>query len=68
MAWNASSSVVDALHANRLHFPDSAARCASPDRVAAVTLADCRAALDALPPFEEWVCACAGAVPETMVK
>lgn len=69
VAWNASSSVADALHANRLHFPDPAARCASlPDRVAAVTLADCRAALDALPPFDEWVCVCAGAVPNTMVK
>jgi zinc protease len=69
VAWNASSSVADALHANRLHFADPAARCASlPDRVAAVTLADCRAALDALPPFKEWVCVCAGAVPETMMK
>ena len=69
VAWNASSSVADALHANRLHFADPAARCASlPDRVAAVTLADCRAALDALPPFDEWVCVCAGAVPDTMMK
>ena len=65
IAFDSPSNVASALHAARMHFAAPAARCKSlGDRVAAVTLEDCNAALRALPPFEEWVCVCAGAIPE----
>ena len=64
VAWDAPHNVADALHAARLHFDAPAARCKSlAERVRAVTLEDCHRALAALPPFDEWVCTCAGAIP-----
>ena len=64
VAWNTPSNLANSLHASRLHFQSPAARCKSlPDRVRAVTLDDCKNALNALPPFEEWVCVCAGGIP-----
>lgn len=65
VAWDSPSNVADALHSARLHFDQPAARCRSlADRVGAVSLQDCRRALDALPPFDDWVCVCCGAIPE----
>ena len=64
VAWDAPHNVADALHAARLHFEAPAARCKSlAERIGAVTLEDCNRALAALPPFDDWVCVCAGAVP-----
>ena len=66
VAWDTPSNLANSLHASRLHFQTPAARCKSlPERIQAVTLQDCNNALGALPPFEDWVCVCAGGIPAT---
>lgn len=66
VAWSSSSNVADALHASRVHFAQPASRCETlAERINAVTLNDCNEALSvALPKMEDWVCVCAGAIPE----
>ena len=65
IAWDSPDNVAAALHNARLHFERPVEHCQSlPQRVQAVTLQDCQQAIQALPPLENWVCVCAGAVPE----
>jgi len=69
LASDSASAVCNSLHAARLHCEQPAVRCASlPQRIQAVTLDDVNAAIQSLPPFSEFVCVAAGAVPKTKLE
>ena len=65
LASDSPSAVCDSLHAARLHSDNPAQRCASlPERIKAVTLKQANEAIQSLPPFSEFVCVAAGALPK----
>ena len=65
LASDSASAVCDSLHAARLHSDAPAQRCASlPARIRAVTLKEANDAIKSLPPFSEFVCVAAGALPK----
>lgn len=65
LASDSPSAVCSALHAARLHSASPAHRCASlPERIQAVTLEEANEVIASLPPFSEFVCVAAGALPK----
>lgn len=69
LASDSASAVCDSLHAARLHSDTPAQRCASlPARISAVTLKEANEAIASLPPFSEFVCVAAGALPKRSLQ
>lgn len=65
LASDSPAAVCNALHAARLHSSKPAEKCASlADRIKAVTLKEANEAIASLPPFSEFVCVAAGALPK----